>query len=123
MKIGFQGEPRFPQPHVYLAIYAHTSSFKDTLMYSFGDHAEQVIDQRFRLKSEGAAANTQAEEKRKEAKTFNTKQKLIKFQKDTEKQVGLLMLDKDMMKDFQSKLTNIKDEKQASSKVRHGSLA
>lgn len=44
MKIAAQGELRFPQPHVYLAIYARTATFKDQLMYSFGAQAEKTIE-------------------------------------------------------------------------------
>ena len=89
MRIGNPQEHRFPQAHVYLAIYAKSSSFSDTLMYSCGEGALKELDVRLKQKIKAANYTPQAETIGssgafdKDGRIMNARDKLVKFKADT----------------------------------------
>ena len=116
MRVGNPSEQRFPHAHVYMAIYAKSSSFSDSLMYSFGDNAVKEIDNRFKMKNRGTAA-TQSEETaapgEKEAKILNTREKLTKFKEETRDNIKQLVKDDEMREQFYDKVSKIKNQRSA----------
>ena len=81
-----------------------------------------MIEQRNRLKSEGAVVagqtpRAQATTGKKEAKASSAQQKLQQFKKETQENVTRLMYDDDMWTAFKGKLASITDEKATGQKV------
>lgn len=114
MRVGNPSDHRFPQSHVYMAIYAKSSSFSDSLMYSFGDHALKEIDKRFNAKSK-AAAPAQTDETavaaEKEVKILNARAKLSKFKEETRNNIDKMMNDEEMREQFYDRVSKIKNQR------------
>lgn len=59
MTIGVHGDSCFSHSFIYMAIYARTTTFKDRLVYAFGDQASKMIEQRSRSKNESSGQASQ----------------------------------------------------------------